>query len=65
MRLADKLADYLLENARSDLDADAARLLRKLDRVYQVSFELVHAKTHEHSKATYAELIDLIKGKAE
>lgn len=65
MKPIDKLADYLLDNARSELDVDAARLLRKLNRVYQVAFELVHAKTHDHSKATYAELIDLIKGKIE
>ena len=65
MQAADKLADYLLEHAHSDLDLDAARALRKLGRVYEVAFEVVHAKTHDHSKAAYAELVDLIKGKAE
>lgn len=65
MQAADRLADYLLEHARSDLDLDAARALRKLGRVYEVAFEVVHAKTHDHSKAAYAELVDLIKGKAE
>ncbi len=62
---ADKLSDYLYENARSPLDTDAAQLLRKLGRLFDVAYELVHAKTHDHSKATYAELVDMIKGKAE
>ncbi len=65
MRQADKLADYLLDHARSNLDTDAAALLRKLGRVYDVAYELVHAKNREYQNATYSELIDLIKGKAE
>lgn len=65
MKRADKLADYLDDHARSELDNDAAAMLRKLGRIYDVARELVYAKTHTHSQATYAELVDLIKGKAE
>ena len=63
MKKAEKLADYLDDNARSELDNDAARMLRKLGLVYDVAYEMVHAKTHEHSRAAYTEMIDLIKGK--
>lgn len=65
MKQAEKLADYLLDNARSDLDTDAAALLRKLGAVFDVAYEMVWAKTHEHSRNAYMEMIDLIKGKAE
>lgn len=63
MKRADKLSDYLYENARSSLDTDAAALLRQLGRLYDVANEMVRAKTHDHSKAAYLEMIDLIKGK--
>lgn len=65
MKKAEKLADYLMDHARSDLDTDAAMMLRKLGRVYDVAYEMVWAKTHEHSKAAYLEMMDLIKGKQE
>lgn len=65
MKQAEKLANYLMDNARNELDIDAAVLLRKLNRVHEVASEMVRAKTHEHSKAAYVEMIDLIKGKAE
>jgi hypothetical protein len=57
------LAEYLDDNARSDLDNEAAASLRKLWRVYEVAHEMVWARTHEHSKAAYVEMIDLVKGK--
>jgi hypothetical protein len=60
-----ELADYLDDHARSDLDNNAAAMLRKLGRVHQVAHEMVWARTHEQSKAAYVEMIDLIKGKAE
>jgi hypothetical protein len=60
---ADKLADYLDDHARSELDNEAAALLRELGRVYAVAREMVYARTHEHSKSAYVEMIDLIKGK--
>ncbi len=65
MRAAEKLADILLDRARDEYDTEAAALLRRLDRVHQVAYEMVWAKTHEQSKAAYIEMIDLIKGKAE
>lgn len=63
MKHANKLADYLDDNARSPEDNEAAKVLRKLGRVYEVAYEMIHAKTHEHSKAAYAEMYDLMKGK--
>jgi hypothetical protein len=33
--------------------------------VFDVAYEMVWAKTHEHSRNAYMEMIDLIKGKAE
>jgi acyl-CoA-binding protein len=65
MKSAEKYADYLLDNARSDLDVEAAALLRKLGRVHDVAYEMVKARTHEHSRAAYVEMVDLMKGKAE
>lgn len=65
MRAAEKLADILLNRARDEYDTEAAALLRRLDRVHQVAYEMVWARTHEQSKAAYIEMIDLIKGKAE
>jgi hypothetical protein len=63
MNKADKLADHLDDTARSNLDNEAAALLRELGRVYDVAYEMVYARTHEHSKNAYIEMIDLIKGK--
>lgn len=65
MKNANRYADYLLNNARSEMDTEAAVLLRKLGDVYDVAREMVMAKTHEHSKAAYLEMIDMIKGKSE
>jgi hypothetical protein len=45
------------------MDNDAARMLRRLGQVYDVAYEMVHARTHEHSRNAYMEMIDLIKGK--
>jgi len=59
-----QLADYLEDNARSELDNEAAVALRKYSRLFEVAHEMVSAKTHEHSKAAYVDMIDLIKGKA-
>ena len=58
-----ELADYLDDNARGDMDNEAAAALRKLSELFNVAHEMVTAKTHEHSKAAYCEMIDLIKGK--
>lgn len=59
-----QLAEYLEDNARSEMDNEAAIALRKYSHLFRVAHEMVSAKTHEHSKAAYVEMIDLIKGKA-
>lgn len=59
-----QLAEYLDDNARNELDNAAAAALRKYSALFKVAHEMVSAKTHEHSKAAYVEMIDLIKGKA-
>jgi len=58
-----QLADYLEDNARSDMDNEAAAALRKYSQLFKAAHEMVTANTHEHSKAAYVEMIDLIKGK--
>lgn len=63
MMTVNQLADLLLERARDEHDIDAARLLRKFKRTHDVAREVVQARTHEQSKAAYAELVDLMKGK--
>ena len=60
---AHRLADQLMHMPRSEDDIEAAKLLRQLSDVYEVAREVVYAKTHEHSKAAYAELVDIFKGK--
>jgi len=64
VRKAERLANALLEMPRGENDIEIAALLRHLSRVYEVAHEMVHARTHEQSKAAYVEMIDLIKGKA-
>lgn len=63
MKTLKQLADYLEVNARSELDNEAAAALRKYSALFKVAHEMVSAKTHEHSRAAYVEMIDLIKGK--
>ncbi len=58
-----ELADYLEDNARSEKDNEAAAALRKYSTLSKVAHEMVTAKTHEHSKNAYLEMMDLIKGK--
>ena len=58
-----ELADYLDDNARGEMDNEAAAALRKFSTLFKVAHEMVTAKTHEHSKAAYCEMMDLIKGK--
>lgn len=60
----ESIAEYLDDNARSEMDNEAAAMLRDLWRVYEAAYEMVWAKTHEHSKSAYVEMIDLIKGKS-
>ncbi len=58
-----RLAAALEEMPRGDEDLEAARLLRRLADCHDVAREVVMAKTHAHSKAAYAELVDFFKGK--
>ena len=60
-----ELADYLEDHARSDMDNEAASALRRYSALRRVAQEMVTAKTHEHSKAAYLEMMDLIKGKVD
>jgi hypothetical protein len=59
----ERLANALEEMPRTEIDLEAAKTLRELGRVFEVAREMVMARTHEQSKAAYAEMIDLIKGK--
>lgn len=58
-----ELANKLREAPRDDDDLLAAKMLEQLSEVYELSCEMVRAKTNEHSRAAYSELVDLIKGK--
>jgi hypothetical protein len=62
-REIERLASRLEERPRDEDDLLAAKRLRELIAVYEVAREMVLARTHEHSKAAYCEMIDLIKGK--
>lgn len=59
----EKLCEHLETLPRGDEDLEAARMLRDLAQVYEVAREVVMAKTHDHSKAAYAELVDIFRGK--
>ena len=63
LRRIERLANALEEMPRTELDLEAAKTLRELGRVFEVAREMVMARTHEQSRAAYAEMIDLIKGK--
>ena len=60
---AEEAAQYLREKARGPEDLEIARLMERLSSVYQMAREVVMAKTHEHSKAAYSELVDAFRGK--
>lgn len=63
MGVAHDLADWLESHPRDRLDLDAADLIRKLERVYAAAYDMVYARTDVASKAAYAELVHIIKGK--
>ncbi len=58
------IAAWLDETATDPRHNEAAAMIRKLDNIASVAREVVMAKTHEHSKAAYAELVDCFRGKA-
>jgi hypothetical protein len=59
----EKLCEHLETLPRGPEDLEAAWMLRDLARVYEAAREVVMAKTNEHAKAAYDELIDIFKGK--
>lgn len=61
----ERCANYLEDNARSEMDNEAAKLLRDLYRVYDAARDVVMAKTHAGSKAAYSELVDIFRGKSD
>lgn len=61
-RKALDLAAYLRNLPRDEKDLEAAKMLEEMAEVYEVAKEMVFARTDSHSRAAYAEMIDLIKG---
>jgi hypothetical protein len=59
----ERIAVLLEETARHDDDLAAAKTLRELLNAYEVAKEIVLAKTYEHSRDAYAELVTMVKGK--
>lgn len=57
------LAAWLDETATHPQHNEAAALIRQLDDIAAAAREIVNARTNDHSKAAYFELVDLIKGK--
>ena len=60
---AHELADYLRILPRGPEDLEAAKLLEQLAHIGDAARDVVLAGTHEQSKAAYAELVDIFKGK--
>lgn len=61
--VAEDLAQWLEANSRNRLDVEAADMIRKLERVYAAAYDMVYARNDIASKAAYAEMVGLIKGK--
>jgi hypothetical protein len=60
---ASEAVNYLREKARGPEDLEIAKLVERLGEVYEIAREVVVAKTHDHSKAAYSELVDVFRGK--
>jgi len=60
-----ELADYLDDNARNEMDNEAAAALRRYSELSKIAHEMVMANTHDSSRSAYLEMVDLIKGKKE
>jgi hypothetical protein len=61
--VAEDLAEWLESQPRSQLDLDAALFIRKMERVYAAAYDMVYARNDVSSKAAYADMVDIIKGK--
>lgn len=59
----ERLAVRLEETPRHEDDLATAKVLRELLAAYEVAKEIVLAKTYEHSRDAYSELVTMIKGK--
>jgi hypothetical protein len=57
------MAAWLDETATHPQHNEAAAMIRRLDDIAAIAREIVVAKTNDHSKAAYSELVDIIKGK--
>lgn len=67
MHVTKKALEQMTAHLRQggNTEQEIAEMLDKLRRVYEVAYEIAWAKTPDHAKAAYLELIDLIKGKAD
>ena len=64
MKQYEKLAVFLEDNARCPEHNAAAATLRKQGKICDAAFEMMHAKTHDHSRDSYELMRKLIKGEA-
>jgi hypothetical protein len=62
MKQYEKLAIFLEDNARCPEDNEAAAVLRKQGKICDAAYEMIMAKTHEHSRDSYDLMRKLIKG---
>lgn len=60
---AERLASNLEDRARDEDDLLSAKYIRELYRVFDAARDVVLANTHQASKAAYAELCDIFRGK--
>ena len=60
---AHELAEYMRTLPRGPEDLEVAKMLEQLSVIGDAARDVVFARTHEHSKAAYAELVDLFRGK--
>ena len=57
------LAKFIEDTATDPLHSKAAKMMRKLADIADVSTEVVRAKTHDHSRDSYKRLVEMINGK--
>jgi hypothetical protein len=61
--VAEDLAEWLESQPRNKLDLEAAIFIRKMERVYAAAYDMVYARNDVASKAAYADMVDVIKGR--
>ena len=57
------LAKFVEDTATDPLHSEAAKMMRKLADIADVAHEMVNARTNDHSRDSYKNMIELIKGK--